>query len=281
MNILEEIATQHVIKDPPSKEIMKFLGMINTYPKNATFATQNKDEQVVMVVRKHIFRNASWMFSAAVAFLTPLLISFLISFWDTNFNQDLFLTSDIMQSINSPMLSALLLFYYGFVVTYVYFSFIHWFYDVFIITNDRYISIDFDILHGRTIVDIPLSDIIDVSEKVLGFLPTIIGYGNIEFKTLSEKFIVLDNIPHPTWFRDSFVDLIQFIRAKKDVKVENPDSEREKDDRLKFEELLDKQLQDVSEDRKVQFDQSNKIDFNEESVIEERHNQSSSKYIEP
>jgi len=281
MNILEEIATQHVIKDPPSKEIMKFLGMINTYPKNATFATQNKDEQVVMVVRKHIFRNASWMFSAAVAFLTPLLISFLISFWDTNFNQDLFLTSDIMQSINSPMLSALLLFYYGFVVTYVYFSFIHWFYNVFIITNDRYISIDFDILHGRTIVDIPLSDIIDVSEKVLGFLPTIIGYGNIEFKTLSEKFIVLDNIPHPTWFRDSFVDLIQFIRAKKDVKVENPDSEREKDDRLEFEELLDKQLQDVSEDRKVQFDQSNKIDFNEESVIEERHNQSSSKYIEP
>jgi hypothetical protein len=281
MNILEEIVTQHIIKDPPSKDLMKLFGMINTYPKNATFATQNPDEQVVMVIRKHIFRNASWLFSAAVAFLTPLLISLLISFWDTSFNQDQFLTSDIMQSLNTPMLSALLLFYYGFVATYVYFSFIHWFYDVFIITNERYISIDFDILHGRTIVDIPLSDIIDVSEKVLGFLPTMVGYGNIEFKTTSEKFIVLDNIPSPTWFRDSFVDLIHFIRGKKEAKVEDAKDKDHNADRMNFEEILDEELQDVKDDQKIHFDDKNRIKFEEEAAEVVNVNKPSSKYLEP
>lgn len=225
MSIFEEIAKHHVIKDPPSKDLMKFLGMINTYPKNATFATQNPDENVVMVVRKHIFRNISWVINALLAFFLPLIMVSLVTSWDMNYNDGQFLNSDILRSVNAGMLTAILLFYYGFVATYIYFSYIHWFYDVFIITNNRYISIDFDILNGRTIVDLPLSDIIDVSEKVLGFLPAMIGYGNIEFKTLSEKFIVLDNIPYPTWFRDSFVDLIQFIRLKEGTALE-PNEDR-------------------------------------------------------
>jgi|PlaIllAssembly_1097288.scaffolds.fasta_scaffold121883_3 uncharacterized membrane protein (DUF485 family) len=231
MSIIEEIVKQHVIKDPPSKAFLMLLGMVNTYPKNAKFATQNPDEYVVMIVRKHVFRNASWLINAFLAFIMPLLLIAVIGYWDVNFNESLFSTSELVMGANTQILFALLLFYFGFVATYVYFSFIHWFYDVFIITNERYISIDFDILHGRTIVDIPLSDIIDVSEKVLGFLPTLIGYGNIEFKTTSEKFIILDNIPNPTWFRDSFVDLIHFIRGRKAPKakpeVKNPQEKLE------------------------------------------------------
>ena len=107
-------------------------------------------------------------------------------------------------------------YYFLLIITYAYFGFIHWFYDAFIITNERFISIDFDILKGRTITDIPLADIIDVSEIVHGFFPSMFGYGTIEFKTISEKFISIENICYPTWFRDSFVDLIAFIRSKSD-----------------------------------------------------------------
>jgi uncharacterized membrane protein (DUF485 family) len=241
MSIFEEIEKQHIIKDPPNKDIMKLLGMINTYPKEATFATQDPDENIVMVVRKHIFRNATWIINTIVMITIPILMVTILSAWDTSFNDGQLMNSDIIENVNSSVLTAVALFYYSFVFTYIYFSYIHWFYDVFIITNQRYVSIDFDILHGRTIVDIPLSDIIDVSEKVLGFLPTLIGYGNIEFKTLSEKFIVLDNIPAPTWFRDSFVDLIHFIRTKENEPAAEKLDEIEKEEEVKEEVNLPKE----------------------------------------
>jgi hypothetical protein len=210
----DKLIKQHVIKQPPNAETMRFLGMISTYPKNATFATQNDTEVVVMVVRRHLFKNFGWLFTAAIAALVPYIGGMVIYYFDHNFNQDMLLNSSIVQAVNGSYIFVLGLFYYSFVVTYAYFKYIHWFYDIFIITNERYISIDFDILKGKTIIDIPLTDIVDISEKILGFLPTLIGYGNIEFKTLSEKFIVLEDIPEPTWFRDSLADLIKFIRAQ-------------------------------------------------------------------
>jgi hypothetical protein len=112
------------------------------------------------------------------------------------------------------------------IVSYAYFKFVHWYFDIFIITNERYISIDFDILRGRTITDIPLTDIIDISERVLGVFPTIFGYGNIEFKTTSEKISLVENVPQTVWLRDSLADLIKYIRKVKVVKSkENPETE--------------------------------------------------------
>lgn len=269
MSIIEEIVKQHVIKDPPSKAFLMLFGMVNTYPKNAKFATQNPDEYVVMIVRKHIFRNASWVINAFLAFFTPLILISVIGYWDVTFNDALFSTSELVMGANTQILFAFLLFYFGFVATYVYFSFIHWFYDVFIITNERYISIDFDILHGRTIVDIPLSDIIDVSEKVLGFLPTLIGYGNIEFKTTSEKFIILDNIPNPTWFRDSFVDLIHFIRSRKTPKVKVEGKSNQK----KLEDVISVKLEEAVAELK---DEAPVVSSEGEPTAN-----NSSKYVEP
>jgi hypothetical protein len=272
MRVIEEIERQHIIKDPPSKELMRILGMIVTYPKNAKFATQNPDENVVMVIRKHFFRNASWVFNAFIIFIIPFALAALIGVWDNSININSIFTEEIIGSSNIGIVTALLFFYLGFVSTYAYFSFIHWFYDVFIITNERYISIDFDILHGRTIVDIPLSDIIDVSEKVLGFLPTMIGYGNIEFKTTSEKFIVLDNIPSPTWFRDSFVDLIHFIRDRKTIKLKAQPKQKE----LKINEVLSTDFKETLDElEKVEVDDKDQ----EKELSEEK--KANSKYIEP
>ncbi len=216
MSILEEITKKNIIKEPPNAAVMKFFGMINTYPKDAYFATQNENEQVVMVLRKHFIKNFGWALTTVIALIAPLAIIGILNYWDATFNGGQLLSNEIILSINTGILNGLLYFYLLLVMTYAYFGFIHWFYDAFIITNERFISIDFDILKGRTITDIPLADIIDVSEIVHGFFPSIFGYGTIEFKTISEKFISIQNISYPTWFRDSFVDLISFIRSKSD-----------------------------------------------------------------
>ena len=284
MGILEEITKKNIIKEPPNAYIMKLFGMINTYPSDAYFATQNENEQVVMVIRKHIIKNFSWVITTIIALLAPLLIISVLTYWDSNFNEGQLLNNEVVLSINSGILNGLLYFYFLLILTYAYFGFIHWFYDAFIITNERFISIDFDILKGRTITDIPLADIIDVSEIVHGFFPSIFGYGTIEFKTISEKFISIENICYPTWFRDSFVDLIAFIRSKTDS-PKDTELNREFADKIeaeveaKVEEKVEKEMDEkkvAKVDEKV--DEKSKADPIEKA---DKPTINNNRYIEP
>jgi hypothetical protein len=216
--MIDEIKQLHIIADPKNKWLFKVLGMINIDPLNATFATQNKDEEVIIVLRKHIINNLPWMLTTILLFLLPLIFYGALSLYDHFMNSDALLQGAVLSGFNQSYILPLVLFYLLMIVSYAYFKFVHWYFDIFIITNERYISIDFDILRGRTITDIPLTDIIDISEKVLGVFPTIFGYGNIEFKTTSEKLSIVENVPQTVWIRDSLGDLIKYIRHVKVVK---------------------------------------------------------------
>lgn len=216
--MIEELKQLHIIADPKDKWLYKVLGMINVDPQNATFATQNKDEEVIIVLRKHIINNFPWMITAILLFILPLILYGALSLYDHFINSDALLQGGVLSGFNQVYILPLLVFYLSLIVSYAYFKFVHWYFDIFIITNERYISIDFDILRGRTITDIPLTDIIDISEKVLGVFPTLFGYGNIEFKTTSEKLSIVENVPQTVWIRDSLGDLIKYIRHIKVVK---------------------------------------------------------------
>jgi len=283
MGILEEITKKNIIKEPPNAAIMKFFGMINTYPGDAYFATQNENEQVVMVIRKHIIKNFNWLITTIIALVAPILIITILNYWDTNFNEGQLLNNEVILSINSGILNGLLYFYFLLIITYAYFGFIHWFYDAFIITNERFISIDFDILKGRTITDIPLADIIDVSEIVHGFFPSIFGYGTIEFKTISEKFISIENICYPTWYRDSFVDLIAFIRSKSDS-PKDTELDREFSDKVEESSSLEENITESPVEVKTEVvteENAEKKVKEVKGVKENKIELNNSRYIEP
>jgi len=216
--MIEELKQLHIVDQPKNRFLYRVLGMFNVYPNNVSFSTQNKGEEVVIIMRKHIIRNLPWAITTIFLFLLPLIVSAIFGFYDHNINDDALTQGSILQSVDQVFVWILLGFYMSFVITFAFFKFVHWYYDIFIITNERYISIDFDLLKGRTITDIPLTDIIDISEKVFGFFPTIFGYGIIEFKTTSEKLSIIEHTPQTVWFRNSLADLIKYMRTKKIVK---------------------------------------------------------------
>jgi hypothetical protein len=217
---LKEIRAEKIIAEPPLYWLNKSFGVIVIYPEGATFATQNENEDVVIVLRKHIIRNTSWLLTAIMLLLLPAIISMLLVFVDGAFFENSILQSDILLGVNNNFMLVFVLFYYGFVFSYTIFKFLHWYYDLFIITNERFISIDFDSLKGKVITDIPLVDVVDIREKALGVVPTLLGYATIEFKTLSELKMIIDGIPQATWFRDSFADLIKAVRSSEQFETE-------------------------------------------------------------
>lgn len=209
---IDLIKKEKVIALPENKKLLEFFGMIITYPENATFATQNEGENIVMIIRRHFIKNIGWILNAVLFIIAPTVLIFLFTLIDANlFNSELS-NGAFLKSLDPNLGNAFLFFYYSLVVSFIVFNFLHWYYDLFIVTNERFISIDFDIIKGKVITDIPLQDIIDISERVEGFFAMMFGYGTIEFKTISEKTMTIRGVTQTTWFRDGFRDLISFVR---------------------------------------------------------------------
>lgn len=211
---IDQIQKEHLIKNPANRALFAFFGMVITYPKNATFATQNENEHIVMIIRRHFIKNVNWLLNAALITAAPTIIIFLFVIIDNAFFNSEISQSSFLVDFDPSLANAFLFFYYTVCVSFFLLNFLHWYYDLFLVTNERFISIDFDIVKGKIITDIPLQDIIDISEKVQGFFPNMFGYGIIEFKTISEKFMSIDGVAQTTWFRDSLGDLIAFIRRQ-------------------------------------------------------------------
>jgi hypothetical protein len=80
-----------------------------------------------------------------------------------------------------------ILFYYLLISSYVFLSFLHWFYNVFIITSERVVDIDYSDVVIHNIAVASLSHVQDVNYSQSGFIPTFFNYGNLFLQTAGEE----------------------------------------------------------------------------------------------
>jgi uncharacterized membrane protein YdbT with pleckstrin-like domain len=70
--------------------------------------------------------------------------------------------------------------------------------DVWIVTNRRVIDVEQRGLFSREIATMQLSKIQDITTEVKGFLPTLIGFGDVHVQTAGlEREFVIRGVPHP------------------------------------------------------------------------------------
>lgn len=69
----------------------------------------------------------------------------------------------------------------------MFYGFIDYYLDVYIITNERIVNIEQNGFFKREISELHLHQIQDVSAKVNGFLPTIMHYGDVFIQTAAER----------------------------------------------------------------------------------------------
>ncbi len=98
--------------------------------------------------------------------------------------------------------------YYLSLNLFFYSYFITFYLDVWIITNDRLIDIRQVSLFSRTIAEVDLYQIQDVSSEVKGFFPSLFNFGNVYLQTAGPvpKF-VLYNVGDPHRLRQAILSL--------------------------------------------------------------------------
>ena len=158
------------------------LGAFIALPKKVSFENQERKEEIVLLLRRHWSTNMAWCFLAVLMILAPfILIVFpLLSFLPARFR----LISVIM--------------WYLLTLGIIFEKFLSWFFNVFIITDERVIDVDFFSLTYREVSQAKIDKIQDVTYKTGGLLRTVFNYGDVFIQTAGKiQQIEFESVPQP------------------------------------------------------------------------------------
>lgn len=150
-------------------------------PKNLSFESQLDQEEIILLLRRHWITNLPWMGATFLLLLFPFfLFPFFLSFLPLRF-----------QLVGVMM-------WYLFVLAFVLEKFLGWYFNVYIITDERVVDIDFVSLVYKRISDAEISMIQDVTYQVGGIVRTMFNFGDVFIQTAAEKpQFEFNDVPNP------------------------------------------------------------------------------------
>lgn len=167
------------------------------HPENLRFEGQDGEEKIILLLRKHPITNVPWIVGATLMILAPLLLrSFpLLDFLPPNF-----------QTVS-------ILIWYLITAAFILEEFLSWFFNVYIVTDERIIDVDFLNLIYKEVSDTNIDKIQDVTLRVGSFIRTIFNYGDVIIQTAAEipQFEFLA-VPNPT----RVVKVLQELRVEEE-----------------------------------------------------------------
>jgi hypothetical protein len=140
------------------------------------FEGQHEGEEVLFIFRRHPMAMRKGFYMLLIPFV---IASLPILFWPDNIN--------LLWVALGGLAIGLLLFFY---------HWIGWYFSVFIVTNMRLRQVTQKGFFSRSIIDVGVSKIQNISYNVPGFSAAMLGYGTLVVQTYVGD-LVLDRIHHP------------------------------------------------------------------------------------
>lgn len=173
------------------KQLKKMLGSTGpcglftsyaTFPPSTHFDSQEQGEEVVLFLRQHLIVNVPWILLVLLALAIPSSFGVMPFF----------------VNLPSAYQIVITLMWYLFVAGFAVAKFMGWFFNIYILTDERIVDIDFVNILYRRISVAKLDEVQDVNVVASGAFQTFFNFGNVFIQTAAEvtqfEFI---NIPHP------------------------------------------------------------------------------------
>lgn len=157
------------------------------------FSTQAPSEYIILLLRQHPATQVAWFLVALVGAFLPLLFDSTHFFNFLPFRYQL----------------GVYLGWYMILIGYIFESFIKWFYNVYLITDERIIDVDFFHLTYRNISAAKIDNIEDVTANTAGFLSAMFDFGTVTIQTAAtQREFEFSGVPHPVKVGKIINDLI-------------------------------------------------------------------------
>lgn len=169
-------------------------------PGKVWFETQEKEEKVILLLRRHPITNWHWILIAIALAIAPVFLSQspILSFLPPNFE-----------------FMAILLWYLV-VIAFVLEGALSWFFNVYIVTDERLVDVDFNNLLYREIKDAKIDKIQEVKNTIGGVLGIVFNYGSVNIQTAGAlPTFEFEDIPNPA----EVARIIQELRTEEEVEV--------------------------------------------------------------
>lgn len=177
-------------------------------PDDMEFETQNPSERVYIMLRRHIFTNFGWIISTFFSSLAPIAFFIVLAYFKIDFIERF--------DLKPGYIFGAVVLWYLFVFTRSFMKFLDWYFNMYVITNERIIDFDFDPFAYHKISEAGLENIEDATQETIGFLPMLFNYGDVYIQTAAERReFDFHSVPNPSWLRDKIMDL-------RDLVVRNP-----------------------------------------------------------
>src|SRR3989338_7265588 len=146
-------------------------------------------EKIILLLRRHHFVILiKIIFWAIAAILPPIFYLILGSTLAEFFYNELFL----------PVITLLTSVYYLYVWLFVFYSWVDYYLDAWIVTNQRIINIEQKGLFDRVVSEQQLYRVQDVTSELKGFFSTILNYGTVHIQTAGEEQrFIFEQVPDP------------------------------------------------------------------------------------
>ncbi len=150
-------------------------GSLVAIPEWSKFESQQEDEKIVILGRKHIIRNLGWITVVSFSLFIPM-------FWKE---------FPFIKMLDGNALIGMTMLWYMVLAFYGLQNFLMWFYNVYIVTNERIIDVDFVGLLSKNVNVCQLNKIEDVNYSQRGMLASFFNYGDVIVETASKQ-----NVPN-------------------------------------------------------------------------------------
>jgi len=190
------INASSVARDPAHIHI---LASFCENPQGFTFQTQRQNEVILLFLRRHFITNLTWILTAIIFSLIPIVFIVLSSKF----------TLFTAIQIPKQFVTVLILFYYLILFSYVFINFITWFYNVFLVTNERIVDVDYSNIVVHNVAETKVGQVEDVHYDQSGFIRTLLNFGDVFVQTAgAERVFEALAVPKPREAANIIADLI-------------------------------------------------------------------------
>ena len=168
------------------------------YPEHVKFIGADSEERIVLLLRRHPITNVRWIIISILMFATPLVL----------------LGFGFLDGIHERILIVGLLFWYLITFAFTFEEFLTWFFNVYIVTDERVFDVDFVNLVYREITDANLDQIQDVTVKVGSVIRTLFDFGDVHIQTAAAiAEIDFGAVPFP----DKVAQVLRELRVEEEI----------------------------------------------------------------
>lgn len=161
------------------------------------FEERDEEEKIILVARPHWFTNVSWIFTTVLLVIAPSLLKFV----------------PLINEIPDKYMLVGFLMWYLVTFAFAFEKFLSWYFDVFIITDERVIDIDFNNLLNKKFSEAKIAMIQDITSEVKGVSQTLFNYGTVFVQTAAEvPEITLETVPNP----EKIIKVLQVLRQEEE-----------------------------------------------------------------